>query len=122
MKALLIIAHGSRNRSANDELRSMAGEVKALAGERLEMVHLAFLNHGRPDIPGGLEDCASAGADTVYVVPYFLNTGVHVATNIPNLVDSAQNNFPATDFRLLPHLGSLPQMPALILDMLPEQP
>ena len=120
MTDLLIIAHGSRNPQAIDELRETATRVGELAEGKIGQAKVAFLNHGTPDVPTGLREIARGGADLVYVLPYFLNTGVHVARDLPDLVADARREFSDTKFELLPHIGSLPEMPRLILGMLPD--
>lgn len=121
MNALLIIAHGSRNELANREVRDMSEEVARKGPEHIDLVRSAFLELAEPDIPGGIRECIEAGADRVFVFPYFLNTGVHVAKDIPAIIDEARERHPECTFLLLPHVGApLKGMSELIVSMLPE--
>jgi len=43
MKALLLIAHGSRRAESNDEIRALTQKMKTLAGGRFSEVESAFL-------------------------------------------------------------------------------
>ena len=118
--ALLIIAHGSRTPEALEEVKELARRVAEKCADRLPLVDYAFLNHGRPDVPAGLKKCAGQAVRRIYILPWFLNSGVHVTQDIPRLVASAKIDFPAIDFVILDHIGANKKMPGLISDLLPE--
>ena len=118
MKILLIIAHGSRHQEARQELQLLAEGVAELTTGRIDQAKLAFLEFDQPDIPTGLATCAEAGAERVWVLPYFLNAGVHVKKHIPQEIAAARQLFPHTQFELLPHFGAHESIPSLIAELL----
>lgn len=106
MKALLIVAHGSRRAESNDEVRSLTARIRKKAGERFGMVECAFLELAEPSIPDGIECAIRNGAEEVVVLPYFLSAGRHVVKDIPEQVQAKQAEHPNVPIRLVPHLGA----------------
>ena len=74
--ALLLVAHGSRNAEANDDLVALVEELRK--NGPYAIVEAAFLELATPTIDAAAETCVSAGAARVILVPYFLSAGVHV--------------------------------------------
>lgn len=114
MRALLLLAHGSRREASNDEVRALTAAVAAELAPRYDRVGCAFLELAAPDIGGAIDAEAVAGADEVVLLPYFLAAGRHVDEHIPAIVDAARERHPALRLRLLPHVGALEEMPGLI--------
>lgn len=112
---LLIVAHGSRRESSNDEVRRLAERVRTLCGPRLASVEVAFFELAKPSIPEGLARCAAAGAEEIIVFPYFLAAGTHVAQDIPDVVGEFAQAHPQVRVRLAPHLGASDALPGAIL-------
>lgn len=106
MKALLLVAHGSRRESSNQEVRDLAARLGEHAGDRFHHVDCAFLEIAEPLIPDGIQRCIDAGADQVVVLPYFLSAGRHVVEDIPNDVAIKQAEHPGIDIHIAPYLGS----------------
>ncbi len=103
MNAIVIIAHGSRAAAANEEVRRLAAW---LASQSIaDLVAPAFLEQTTPSLATAVDDLVAAGATTILVFPLFLNSGRHVARDVPTAVFDAAERYPAVDFRLLTHLG-----------------
>ena len=119
-KALLIIAHGSRNALANDEVRQMTADVARRVGDKFAICEPAFLELAEPDIPGGVARCAMQGAGQIFVLPYFLNTGMHVSQDIPEIIEQCRAAQPGVSIEILPHIGSIAEMPGFIVKLLPQ--
>ena len=76
MTGILIVAHGSRQKSTEQILRDIAARVgEILSGNR---IRVAFMEFGEPSISEGLRLLAAEGGDDIAVVPYFLFDGVHI--------------------------------------------
>jgi len=105
LKALLLIAHGSRREASNQEVRDLARRLTDAAGAEFFSVIPAFLELADPDIPTGVDLCAATGATQVIAVPYFLAAGRHVVTDIPNELADAQRRHPNLDLRQSDYLG-----------------
>lgn len=115
MKALLLIAHGSRRAASNDEVRQLARRLAERAGGRYDMVDAAFLELAEPSIPDGIQCCINRGAQEVVVLPYFLSAGRHVAEDIPNEVQTKIDQYPDLSIRIAPYLGSADGVVDLLL-------
>jgi len=118
MRALLIIAHGSRRKESNDEVRRLTARIKENSGPAFDDVMCAFLEISSPQIDSAIADLADAGATEIKVFPYFLAAGTHVVNDIPRLLDEGRENHPSINFELLPHLGALQGISSLILNQI----
>lgn len=115
MKAMLIVAHGSRRDSSNDEVRQLADELRQ-AGD-FDLVESAFLELVEPSIPDGIRLLAEAGALQVVVVPYFLSTGRHVVEDVPREVETGRALAPNVEVLLAGHLGASPGVSGLMAEL-----
>ncbi|MDT8311341.1 MAG: CbiX/SirB N-terminal domain-containing protein [Methylophaga sp.] len=113
--ALLLVAHGSRRAESNREVAQLAEQLQADLTTDFAMVKVAFLELAEPSIPEGIKACALAGADSVVILPYFLNTGRHVAEDIPAEIDKARQQLPDLNINLQAHIGALPEMRNLLI-------
>ncbi len=121
MKALLIVAHGSRRESSNEEVRQVAAAVREHAGDRYGCVEAAFLELAEPSIPGGIQRAIDRGAAEVVVLPYFLSAGRHVAEDIPREVAGKQQEHPAVTIRIAPYLGAAGGIAETLLGLASEK-
>lgn len=117
MKALLLVAHGSRRAESNDEVRQLAAQLGQMAQGRFDSVTPAFLELAEPSIPDGLRAAIKAGADEVVVLPYFLSAGRHVINDIPGEVDSVRAEYPDVAINLVSYLGAAAGVKDLLLDL-----
>jgi sirohydrochlorin ferrochelatase len=115
MQALLVIAHGSRRATSNDEVRELTRQLAERARADYPIVRCAFLELAEPSIPDGIEQCIREGANEVVVLPYFLSAGRHVVTDIPNEVRGKQAEYPHIPIRIAPYLGAHASIPDLLL-------
>src|SRR5690348_7426184 len=111
--ALLLIAHGSRQAEANDDLYHLAVGLR----RRGHTVVEAFLELAEPGIDEAGRRCVEQGAGRVVLVPYFLSAGVHVRRDLSEARDRLAERFPAVEFRLAEPLGRHP----LLLDVVEER-
>lgn len=116
-QGLIVVAHGSKLEASNDEIRLMAATLKALDTNNTWITE-AFLECGHPTIPRTLMDASLKGINTLKILPYFITAGVHVKRDITAIVVQAQQEYPEMTIELLPHLGSLPNLPQFIHDAL----
>ena len=115
MKALLIVAHGSRRVESNDEVRALTGRLGAQADGSYARVQCAFLELAEPSIPDGLRAAIRAGATQVIVVPYFLSAGRHVVMDIPAEIEVVHKEYPDIDIVLAPYVGAAAGLTELLL-------
>jgi sirohydrochlorin ferrochelatase len=115
MKALVLVAHGSRREASNDEIRVLTRRLRA-ADRGFQHVACAFLELAEPSIPDGLRAAIAAGAEEVVVLPYFLSAGRHVVADIPGDVAVVQAEHPAVPIRIAPYLGAAEGITRLLLE------
>jgi sirohydrochlorin ferrochelatase len=114
MKALLIISHGSRRDSSNQEVNQLAERVQGLLGDEFELVVSAFLEIASPLIPEGLQHCIDQGATEILILPYFLAAGRHVAEDIPEDIADIRRANPQVSMTLAPHVGAADEMAGFV--------
>jgi len=110
--AVLLIAHGSRNQPANEELHELAKRIAASGSHAI--VEPCFLELAEPDIPEGGQRCVAQGAKRVLMIPYLLSAGVHVLRDLTSARDGLMRAFPGVEFRLGPPLGPHPLLDELV--------
>jgi sirohydrochlorin ferrochelatase len=115
MKALLLIAHGSRRPEANADLAFVADRM--MARGRYPVVQVSYLELAEPSIPDGGALCVERGATEVILLPYFLSPGVHVHEDMAEARDELAKRFPRVTFHLAEPLGRHP----LLLDVVEQR-
>lgn len=91
MKGILILAHGSREKSTENTLK----EVVAMLKERVSgyIIETAYLQFSDVNLEAGLDKLAAQGIKEIKVVPYFLFDGVHIREDIPaEIAEYLKNN------------------------------
>lgn len=104
MKALLILAHGSKRKETEEIVDSIVDKVKSITGET--MVDAAYMEMSRPCIEESVEQIIAKGATEIYAVPMFIFDGVHVTRDIPELLKSLQKKHPNVKIILGRHMGA----------------
>jgi sirohydrochlorin ferrochelatase len=116
--AVLLIAHGSRQHAANDDLHGLAERLTATGA--YPIVEACFLEPAEPDIMTGGDRCVSRGATLVLMVPYFLSAGVHLERDLTGARDESSRRHPDVDFRLARPLGPDPLLDQLVVERIRE--
>jgi sirohydrochlorin ferrochelatase len=116
--AVLLIAHGSRHQSANDDLHDLAARVAARGD--YPIVEACFLELADPDIATGGSRCVVRGANRVLMVPYFLSAGVHLLRDLTAARDDLSRLHPGVEFQLAPPLGPHPLLDELVAARISE--
>ncbi|HEX5515803.1 MAG TPA: CbiX/SirB N-terminal domain-containing protein [Gammaproteobacteria bacterium] len=114
MQALIMVAHGSRVRASNDEVRLLTAALAARVADRYQHTATAFLELADPSIGAAIDAAVAAGAREVVILPYFLAAGAHVARDIPAIVQERQVAHPTITIRLADYLGKLPGLVELL--------
>ena len=114
MKALLLIAHGSKKADAKDEILALTGKLSEMLSGKYHRVSAAFLERATPSVAEKIHEFINNGVDDIVIVPYLLATGTHVAVDIPNMVSDFRKNHPKISIRVLSHIGTSEEMPRLI--------
>ncbi|GDY26660.1 hypothetical protein AHAT_25500 [Agarivorans sp. Toyoura001] len=104
MKALLVVAHGSRRPQSNQEVVTLA-EAMADKLSDYQQVHAAFLELVEPSISQKIEQCYQTGIRQIVMYPHFLAAGTHVVNDLPRIIEQAKQDYPDLHIDLQPHLG-----------------
>jgi sirohydrochlorin ferrochelatase len=114
MTGYIVFAHGSSVESANEAVRSAAGELARAGG--YGQVMAAFLEGGRPDLSSAAGELASRGIAHIVVIPYFLTLGLHLQRDLPRLIDEVRRDHPSVEIEVTPPLDGHPAMVDALLD------
>ncbi len=116
MKALVLVAHGSRRQASNDEVIALSKVISEAMKNEYPIVEAGFLELAEPLIPDAIDHCVKQGATDVCVIPYFLSAGRHVQEDVPAEVDKARTMHKDVPMTILPHIGGAAMMVDLIKD------
>lgn len=98
---ILLVGHGSREKSGNDEIETFAEQWRKRCPDwRIEV---CFIEFSDITLGEGLRRAAQ-GAQRVLVVPLILNAAGHVKMDIPHAIDAARLETPTVEFLYAPHL------------------
>jgi sirohydrochlorin ferrochelatase len=116
--AILLIAHGSRQPSANDDLYELAARLSTQ--RTYPIVESCFLELAEPDLVTGGHRCVQLGATRVLMIPYFLSDGVHLRRDLTRARDELNRRYPDVQFILGSPLGPHPLLDQLVAERIRE--
>jgi len=115
MLGIILVDHGSRLASANEEFERLVRELGARSG--LAICEPAHMELAPPTIAEAFERAVAAGADEILVHPYFLAMGRHASEDVPAQCAAAAASWPHVRWWLTAPLGTSP----LIFDAIGER-
>lgn len=115
MKALLIVAHGSRRPESNREIEKLAEQIAADPKCPFSSVRHAFLELSTPTVASCIKELSATSAETVTVLPCFLAAGTHVTNDLPALINEEMEKYPQIHFSITPHLGGFKGIAEMII-------
>ena len=111
LDTILIVGHGSREDSGNQEIREFTEQWRALRPDwRIE---LCFIEFAPPEMNAALLKAARTSS-RVLVVPLILNAAGHVKMEIPEAIEQARLACPQTEILLAPHLTACDPILAIL--------
>jgi sirohydrochlorin cobaltochelatase len=115
--AVLLLGRGSSDGDANSDFF----KITRLLWERLPVkwVESSFIGVTEPSFPEGLERCQRLGAKNIYVLPYFLFTGILIK-RIEQMTAGFAHAHPELRVELAQYFGFHPQLVELLLDRVAE--
>ena len=119
MKALIIIAHGSKKQSSNDEFLQMVENIREK--NSYDFTKASFLELAEPNIFSVVKELILENVEKIDIYPFFLNSGKHVLIDIPQIVQSLKNDYPDLEFNLLSHFGKSKNVEQIILNDLIQE-
>jgi len=118
VKALLVIAHGSPRKEANEDVRSVAETIRSRGV--FPIVEIGYLDCNEPDIPSAIERCIELGAEQINAVPYLLHSGKHFVRDLPEALEQAAQRHPGVTILMGDYIGRRPEMLDVIRDRIAE--
>jgi sirohydrochlorin ferrochelatase len=118
MKALILIAHGSRRDASNQEVAKLTADIAYKLKETegtFDCIRVAFLELASPSIPDAVDSVFQQGATSATLFPYFLSAGKHVEHDIPEIVADLEKKYPRHSIVTLPYLGTIPSLQETIV-------
>ncbi|MEN8904356.1 MAG: CbiX/SirB N-terminal domain-containing protein [Clostridiales bacterium] len=85
MNGILILAHGSREKSTEDTLYKIVKDLKEKITNNV--IEVAFLQFSETNLKVGLDNLKAKGISEIKVIPYFLFDGVHIREDIPKEIE-----------------------------------
>jgi len=112
VKAVILLAHGSRDPLWRRPMEAVADRLRAAQpGAR---VGCAYLELEQPDLAAAVQQIAGQGTSELTVVPMFLGTGKHAREDLPRMVDALKGRYPNVRISLRQPVGEDPR----VLDLL----
>ncbi len=110
--AVLLVGRGTSDAEANGDLF----KIGRLLWERNHygLVECCFAGTAAPLVTEGIDRCVRLGAEQIFVIPYFLNTGILVK-RIHAQAQAARAVYPGVEIAVGEHLGVHPKLVQLIL-------
>lgn len=110
--ALLMIAHGSPDPSANAPIEAVTEQVRAQGS--FADVTLCYLGLNQPSVDEAIDAQIAQGRRLLVAAPYFLQLGGHVAEDLPALIEGARARHPGATVLLAEHLAYDPLLVQVI--------
>lgn len=98
---ILIVGHGSREDSGNQEILAFADQWRQR--QSTWRIEVCFIEFASPSLNQGLLDAARQST-RVLVVPLILNAAGHVKMEVPEAIEQTRLAYPQTEILLAPHL------------------
>jgi len=117
--AVIILGHGSRGNGNDAAIKRVVEAIKMCRS--LEIVEYAFLQYVQPTPDEALHRCIRQGAKKIVIVPFFMQSGVHVTKDIPVFLEKARKQHPTFDIRVTDYVGAHPLMAQIVLELVGTQ-
>jgi len=117
-RAVVLIAHGSRNAAANADAFYFAELLRE--SEIADRVEAAFLELAEPNIATAVDRCLETEPTVVVLLPFFLSAGVHVRNDLAGMCREFGNAHPKVRFILADPMGRHDLLKRVLTDRLLE--
>ena len=111
-RAIILVDHGSRRPEANAMLEDVARLLRRLT---VDTVLAAHMDLAEPTVAQAFDAAVEAGADFVFVFPYFLSPGRHSREDIPRMCAEAAARHPNVRWHCSGPIGLDPTVAELVL-------
>ena len=106
-KALILLAHGSKNKLWRKNFEEILVSIEKGYGKN--KVLLAYLDLSAPPFNMALKKAVESGAKYINVLPMFLSRGNHTERDIPIVINNFKKLYPQVQIKLLSPIGEHPK-------------
>ncbi len=114
MKAVLIVAHGSREAETKNTMEAITKMVEKRLPDTL--ISTAYMEFCHLNIEEALDALSARGADDIRVVPYFLFSGIHIREDIPAELEKYRQAHPEIKIFMGATLGADERLADILAD------
>ena len=114
MTGLIVFAHGSTVKEANQGVRALTAEVAKHSS--FDLVETAFLDCAPPDLASAVASLVSRGATRIVVVPFFLTLGIHLQRDLPGIVERLRSLHAGVAIAITAPLEGHPALLRIVLE------
>ena len=118
MQGILILAHGSRDKSAEDTLKKIITMLKEEMKDCI--IEYAFLQFSQLTLQKGLDRLIDKGIKDIKIIPYFLFDGIHIRENIPREIEDYLKHNPDIKISLGKTFGADKRLVEILVDRVRE--
>lgn len=118
MKAILILAHGSREKNTEKTLEWIVEGVRKKS--HIDLISEAYLQFSEKNIEAGIRELMDKGAKEITIIPYFLFEGVHIREDIPSEIKALKQKYPEVAIHFGRILGSDERLIDILADRIHE--
>ena len=112
---LVLLAHGSQDPRWRAPFEKLLADLAEELGPG--RVRLAYLEFSAPSLLHVASEAQTDGVRELRVLPLFLASGAHVATDIPAQAGEAERRFPGVRVTVLHPVGEHPRMLQLLREL-----
>ncbi len=116
MKAVLVVAHGSKKTQQNDVLYEIINMVRQNLNSEEYFVEGTFISFKEMNIEFKLKEVIEKGATEIIIVPYLLFAGNYVKNIIPTKIDRFMESYPNIKILYKESLGVDKRLAEIIVD------
>jgi sirohydrochlorin ferrochelatase len=118
MRGILILAHGSREKTTENTLNEVVGHLKGIYSEYT--IETAYLQFSDVNLKLGLDELKVKGISDIIVIPYFLFDGIHIREDIPKEIDEYRKENSDMRITMGKTLGSDKRLAEILADRIRE--
>ncbi len=116
-ESIILIGHGSPKEDANN-LELISAMLHSMIHDDCsdDCVTDSYLQFAKPDIMETIKGRVEGGAKRIVLHPFFLNAGMHVTKDIPELIEKARELFPGVEFIYTEPLGIHEKLAQIVME------
>lgn len=109
---LILYAHGSKDPRWREPFEQLEADLRADLGDN--RVRLAYMEFIAPTLAEVVAEAVREGIQHMSLLPVFMATGAHLATDLPEQVEAVRTQFPEVELKVLAAAGEDPRLVAVL--------